>query len=237
VNLKKYNAMQQKSRDLNREYLDFGDLTEVEKANEGFQEGAYIFRPQWNDPLPHQYGKLDQDVLYQKGNLLEQWTITYDNSNGSAPVAGKYEQAILKVRFSETFQEIIEFEVELNTVPVQDDQGKDVIVTWKMFDGFNANKTFWTDSNGLEMQERHFKKFQHKMEIFKNQSLTFNDIAGNYYPVPFAIAMRDSSNGSNIQVTVMNDRAQGGSADLHDSNTIELMQNRVLVRDDDKGVQ
>ena len=75
------------------------------------------------------------------------------------------------------------------------------------------------------------------MDIFKNQSLTFNDIAGNYYPVPFAIAMRDSSNGSNIQVTVMNDRAQGGSADLHDSNTIELMQNRVLVRDDDKGVQ
>jgi len=36
MNLKKYLAMQQKSRDLNREYLDFGDLTEVEKANEGF---------------------------------------------------------------------------------------------------------------------------------------------------------------------------------------------------------
>jgi len=34
----------------------------------------------------------------------------------------------------------------------------------------------------------------------------------------------------------MNDRAQGGSADLHDNNTIELMQNRVLLRDDDKGV-
>jgi len=51
--------MQQKPRDLNREYLDYGDLTETEKANEGFQEGAYIFRPKWDDPLPHQYGKLD----------------------------------------------------------------------------------------------------------------------------------------------------------------------------------
>lgn len=34
----------------------------------------------------------------------------------------------------------------------------------------------------------------------------------------------------------MNDRPQGGSADLHDNNTIELMQNRVLLVDDDKGV-
>jgi hypothetical protein len=105
-----------------------------------------------------------------------------------------------------------------------------------MFDGFNANKTFWTDSNGLEMQERHFKKFEHKMEIYKNQSMTFNDIAGNYYPITSAIAMRDFSNNSNLQVTVMNDRAQGGSADLHDNSTIELMQNRVILRDDDKGV-
>ena len=91
VNLKKYNANQQKSRDLNREYLEYGDLTDIEKANEGFQEGAYIFRPKWDDPLPHQYGQLDQDVLYQKGNLLEQWTITYDNSNGAEPVAGRFE--------------------------------------------------------------------------------------------------------------------------------------------------
>jgi hypothetical protein len=61
------------------------------------------------------------------------------------------------------------------------------------------------------------------MKMFENQSLTFNDIGGNYYPVPFAISMRDFSNNSNLQVTVMNDRAQGGSADLHDNSTIELM--------------
>jgi hypothetical protein len=76
-------------------------------------------------------------VLYQKGNLLEQWTITFDNSDGGPAVPGRYEQAIVKVRFSEAFQEIIEFEVELNSIPVYNDrQGKDVIVTWKMYDGF-----------------------------------------------------------------------------------------------------
>jgi len=91
VNLKKYNANQKKSREINREYLDFGDLTDIEKANEDSNEGAYIFKPKWDDPLPHQYGKLDENVDYQKGDLLEQWTITFDNSNGAKPVAGHYE--------------------------------------------------------------------------------------------------------------------------------------------------
>ena len=81
-----------------------------------------------------------------------------------------------------------------------------------MYDGFQANKTFWTDSNGLEMQKRRFKKSPIKMDnvtikAMQNQSITFNDIAGNYYPVDYAISMRDFSNSSNLQVTVMNDRA------------------------------
>jgi len=47
--------------------------------------------------------------------------------------------------------------------------------------------------------------------------------------------MRDHS-GSDVQVTVMNDRPQGGSADVSQPNTIELMQHRRTVGDDDKGV-
>jgi len=86
------------------------------------------------------------------------------------------------------------------------------------------------------MQERHFRKYKHDKEIFKKQKITFNDIAGNYFPVDYAISMRDFSGNTSLQVTIMNDRAQGGSADLHDNNTIELMQNRVLLQDDDKGV-
>jgi hypothetical protein len=34
----------------------------------------------------------------------------------------------------------------------------------------------------------------------------------------------------------MNDRAQGGAADLSEDSTIELMQNRRLFEDDDLGV-
>jgi len=49
---------------------------------------------------------------------------------------------------------MIQFEVELSEVPINDGIGKDVTVNFRMFDGFDANKTFYTDSNGLEMQER-----------------------------------------------------------------------------------
>jgi hypothetical protein len=38
-------------------------------------------------------------------------------------------------------------------------------------------------------------------------------------------------------VTVLNDRAQGGTADVSDTNNIELMQHRRLIGDDDKGVE
>lgn len=68
-----------------------------------------------------------------------------------------------------------------------------------------------------------------------SQNGTYQTFAQNYFPVTSAIAMRDK-NGSNVQVTIMNDRAQGGSADLSDKSTIELMQNRRLTQDDGKGV-
>ena len=44
---------------------------------------------------------------------------------------------MLKVLFSEHFKGLIEFNVELNTIPISDDQGKDITVNWKMFNGFN----------------------------------------------------------------------------------------------------
>lgn len=47
--------------------------------------------------------------------------------------------------------------------------------------------------------------------------------------------MRDKN--SNLQVTILNDRPQGGSADLNGKAEIELMQNRRTLFDDDNGVE
>lgn len=60
-------------------------------------------------------------------------------------------------------------------------------------------------------------------------------VSSNYYPINSAIAIRDTaSTDSPVQMTVMNDRAQGGSS--IDNGSIELMQNRRLLYDDDRGL-
>jgi hypothetical protein len=49
--------------------------------------------------------------------------------------------------------------------------------------------------------------------------------------------MRDqSSPNATTQVTIMNDRAQGGTADVNHKANIELMQQRRISDDDNKGV-
>jgi hypothetical protein len=42
------------------------------------------------------------------------------------------------VRFAPEFWgEFIEFDVELNPIPIEDGKGKDVTVNWQFFNGFN----------------------------------------------------------------------------------------------------
>ena len=58
-------------------------------------------------------------------------------------------------------------------------------------------------------------------------------VSSNYYPINSAIAFRDTN--TNMQMTVMNDRSQGGS--VIEAGAIELMQNRRLLFDDNRGVE
>lgn len=143
---------------------------------------------------------------------MDQYTLIFNNKIIK-------EQVIVKVRFSpEYFNELVEFEVFINKLPISaNNRGKDVTVNWKFYDGFDPKGKFWTDSNALVMLERNL----YHREAFPYSEKNSN-ISSNYFPIDSAIAMRDQ-NGSNIQVTVMNDRAQGGSADLSGKASIELM--------------
>lgn len=173
---------------------------------------------------------MSDDITFQTGQNIDQWSIFYKNCTSK-------ENAIIKVRFSPLYSDLIEFEVELAPVPVKDGQGKDVTVNWRFYDSFDPKGTFYTDSNGLEMQERKIKNITLNNPLANNaEGHNFATIAANYFPVDSAIAMRDQSGMSNIQVTIMNDRAQGGAADLSQKATIELMQHRRILRDDDLGV-
>ena len=107
-------------------------------------EGAYTFRPEWEGPnnthYHYPYSQLDTDVLYQQGANLDQYTLIFNNQSTQ-------EQAVIRVRFSpKFFEEMIEFEVEMNSIPFgPDGRGKDVTVNWKFFDGFDPKGKFWTD--------------------------------------------------------------------------------------------
>lgn len=127
------------------------------------------------------------------------------------------------------FEELIQYSVEINSIDVADGTPKDITVNWKMYDGFDPNGQFYTDSNGLEMQKRVVDHRNFDAQI-KNFSLE-SPVPRNYYPVASAISMRDL-NGSNVQVTVMNDRTQGGTADVHTKAMMELMQHRRGTQDD-----
>ena len=53
-----------------------------------------------------------------------------------------------------------------------------------------------------------------------------------FFPVNSAIQMKDED--SQLVISVMNDRSQGGTADLTEPGTIELMQMRGLNQTDEK---
>jgi len=110
-------------------------------------------------------------------------------------------------------------------IPLVDNKGREVVAKWN-FDGIDNEDVFYTDSNGLEMQRR---VKDARPDFTLDTKMKVND---NYYPINSAIAMRDTT--KNVQVTVMNQHSQGGG--VIQNGSIELMQNRRLLADDNKGV-
>lgn len=231
VNLKKYYGHQKRAMRFDREHLRSEHWTLNETFNQEKSEGAYAFLPEWDDAAPKLFGQIGQEVSYQKGELIEQWTSVFEDKASD-------ERGILVVRFAPQYwNELIEFEVLLNPIPIDDNKGKDVTVNWQFFNGFDPKGQFWTDSNALGMVKRELVHINTGMaQLDAPGTVNYKTYSGNYYPVDSAIVMKDLSNQTNLEVTVMNDRPQGGSVDLTEKATIELMQQRRLLWDDDNGV-
>ena len=92
-----------------------------------------------------------------------------------------------------------------------------------MLDGFNTSRKLFVDANGLQMIDK---------QLFKRKEFPYtetkNIVAANYYPVTTAIAVRDTNKTHAVQrqVTILNDRTQGGTAGLRSNASIELMMQR-----------
>lgn len=216
------------------------------QGNDGYKdssncaEGAYEFKPARYERFQYLYSQIQgKRTSAFEGEVLNQHEFIFDASTNETDTY----KAVLRVTMSPYQSGLIEFDLELNGIPVQaDNQGKDVTINWQFLEGEHGRnftnedaegkRKFYTDSNGLEMQTR----IQDERPEF-NLS-TVQNISSNYYPVNSAIAMRDTSEAANLnvrQVTVMNEKSQGGSAGLV-NGTIELVQNRRLIVDDNKGV-
>ena len=107
-----------------------------------------------------------------------------------------------------------------------------MIVDFKV-EGFDNNQTFYTDSNGLQMQKR-VLNYRPTWDMEKSYADSRENVTANYYPVNTAISMRDLAQEKVF--TVMNDRAQAGSA--LSKGSIQLMQNRrhSMYNDDKRGM-
>lgn len=170
----------------------------------GSNSGAYIFRP--SDYLQNsvQYTTL-REVAQYNGGFVQELYLAFSSDS-----AYRNATAFVKVRY---YDESLgsEWEVYLAGLP-NDNHGREVTVNWKSYEIKN-NMTFYTDSNGLEMQQR----ILNYRPSFNFSS--FEEISGNYYPINSAIAILDEK--ANLQMTVLNDRSQGGS--VLEEGRIELM--------------
>lgn len=93
VSLKYYKAHQRELEVLD-EFFATPDSDEFRLDHET-SEGLYTFFPDWRDPMPKSFGQLDENVSYQRGKLVEQWTVKFERMTAAGP-----EQGIIKVIYS-----------------------------------------------------------------------------------------------------------------------------------------
>jgi len=180
--------------------------------------GAYIFKPMKGDQDKHPYSDYQHIEKFVGENTGTEIFSVYYSSDDNQKL---YTTNVFVI----PGQKELRWKVNMHGIPVEQDKGMEAVVNWELQEFVNDG-VFYTDSNALEMQKRQLN-FREDFEL-----VTDEHVSANYYPINSAIAIRDTS--TNRQLTIMNDRSQGGSS-LADGS-IELMQNRRLLNDDWRGV-
>lgn len=187
----------------------------VDKNNNRHQaSGAYIFRPNCTentkvacDPFPTGNGKAHLTIT--KGNGVQIARQSFAN------------WVVQEIRLYSN-ADFIEVEYTVGPIPFKDNLGKEIVSIWRT--DIATKKTFYTDSNGRDMQKR-------VINYRPTWSLNVTDpVSGNFYPVNHAISIRDSTR----HLSIMTDRSHSGSS-LRDGE-IQLMVHRRTLYDDRRGV-
>jgi len=170
--------------------------------------GAYIFRP--NRSEAEQVFKQKPSVEVSRGDLADEVIQHF----GSV-VYQRFRLAKGSRHLEHTYT--------VSALPIADGWGKE-IVSRISTDISNAGECY-TDSNGREMQ---YRKRNYRATWKLNQT---EPTAGNYFPVGTSLFIKDSK----AQLTVLTDAVQAGTGCVNDG-AIELMVDRRLLKDDERGV-
>lgn len=179
--------------------------------------GAYIFRPDCPEdtpiptmPLNVTNGSVSLTITAQPGvqeayqvfaDWLTQTIRLYDNQN------------------------FIEVSWTVGPVPFHDGLGKEVVSIWNT--DLQVNQTWYTDSNGRDMQQRRFN-YRPTWDL-----VVTDPISLNFFPVDSSIYMQENFTDGR-QFVINTDRAEGGGS-LKDGQLL-LMVHRRLLHDDSRGV-
>jgi hypothetical protein len=185
--------------------------------------GDYIFRPETGEFTSKVYSEFDHATI--SGNQMDFYFQKLNDNTQELEM-----RAIVHVTIDEVLN-TFKFDVDMDSLPPIIYNGWEVIAQFQVED-FHNNGTFYTDSNGLEMQKRILNYRPTWDLVATNYADSLENVTANYFPIQSALSMKDVS--SERMFTVMNDRSQGGSA-LADG-TIEFMQNRRIPADDARGM-
>jgi hypothetical protein len=200
-------------------------------VNGAMNSGAYVFRTIDNLFATLPYSQLKNAFLY-KGTFMSKMIMNFEKQDMRTKEVS--EKATVHITLDQDFK-VAKFDVDLDSIPGEFLDGYEVTATFDAID-FDNNKTFYTDSNGLAMQERilNYRSYYNFTAAWtdENHPNHNGNVSMNYYPINSAISLKEV--GSDRQFTVLNDRSQGGSS--LQSGRIELMQHRRVPADDNKGV-
>lgn len=188
--------------------------------------GAYVFIP-----LDGQYeAKAYTNVVNYTQAGDDTFVLYFSKDNEEMEQSN---QAIMTMRYGDSDDPGVftaTVEVDLFGLPDVPYGGHEVVLDLHV-DNFDNNKTFFTDSNALDMQKR-ILNHRPTWDISLNYNGSNDNVTANFYPVNSAIQIKDTA--QNKSFTVMNDRSQAGTS--LEKGSIQLMQNRRMFADDQKGV-
>lgn len=112
-------------------------------------------------------------------------------------IEGTHTDSQLRIYSNDYYRHAVELETFVNSIPILDYVGKEIVLLVNT--PIVNNKTFYTDSNGLELQKR-ILNYRPSWNLTVTQP-----ISGNYYPINGMITLEDVNNSN--RVSIINDRS------------------------------